>query len=162
MTFATFTNLIVSFLCAGVVLQSMRMMRNIREMKSGDLSETVKSLDRATAQARGVLAELKTVLSTDGAANVKTIASGESLRDELSLMVGIGNAVADRIMEAAAAADRQKEEAKAAKVAKAAKAADAALKEAGIKETKTELAAKPRRSRAAPAKATASVTTRLQ
>ncbi|HWW65150.1 MAG TPA: DUF6468 domain-containing protein [Sphingomonadaceae bacterium] len=111
MTFATFMNLVVAILCVAVVLQSMRMTRNIQAIKSGDLGETVKSLDNATAQAREVLAKLKDVLTTDGAANVRTIASGETLRDELSVMVGIGNAVAERIMEAAAAAGERKEEA---------------------------------------------------
>lgn len=134
MTFATFANLIVSLLCGAVVLQSVRMARSIREMKSGDLGETVKALDRATAEARGVLAQLKTVLSIDATANVKTIASGETLRDELSLMVGIGNAVADRIIEAAAAAERKKDE-----------VAQTARQTAG----KPELVAKPRRKRSA-------------
>jgi hypothetical protein len=136
MTFATFANLIVSILCAAVVWQSMRMARGIREMKSGDLGETVKALDRATAEARGVLGELKSVLSIDGAANVRTIASGETLRDELSLMVGIGNAVADRIIEAAAAGERKKDE-----------VAQAARKQ--MEEPRPGLVAKPRRKRGA-------------
>jgi hypothetical protein len=114
MTFATFTNLIVAVLCMAVVLQSLRMKRNIDIIKSGDMAEMIKSLDIATGQAREVLARLKDVLTTDGAANVRTIASGESLRDELSVMVGIGNAVAERIMEAAAAAEEQKKQALAA------------------------------------------------
>jgi hypothetical protein len=107
MTFASLTNLIVAALCLGVILQSARMIRNIRQVQTGDLGDTIKSLDRATAQARAVLAELKDVLLTDGAANARTIATGETLRDELSVMVGIGNAVADRIMEAASSDHRK-------------------------------------------------------
>lgn len=115
MTFAIFINLLLALLCAAVLVQSARMMRSFNAIRSGDLAETVKQLDRATAQARGVLAELKTILATDGAATTRTIASGETLRDELSVMVGIGNAVAERIMEAASnAGDRMKEEQKAA------------------------------------------------
>ncbi len=111
MTFATFTNLVLMLLCVAVLVQCARMMRSFNAIKSGDLGETVKQLDRATAQARGVLAELKTILATDGAATTRTIASGETLRDELSVMVGIGNAVAERIMDAAAnAGARMKEE----------------------------------------------------
>lgn len=114
MTFAIFINLLLALLCVAVLVQSARMMRSFNAIKSGDLAETVKQLDRATAQARGVLAELKTILATDGAATTRTIASGETLRDELSVMVGIGNAVAERIMEAASnAGDRMKEEQKA-------------------------------------------------
>jgi len=101
MTFASLTNLIVAALCTGVIFQSARMIRHVRQMQAGDLGDTIKSLDRATAQARAVLAELKDVLLTDGAANARTVATAETLRDELSVMVGIGNAVADRIMDAA-------------------------------------------------------------
>ncbi|NIJ34729.1 DUF6468 domain-containing protein [Sphingomonas oligoaromativorans] len=106
MTFASLTNIVVACLCLGVILQSVRMIRNIRLIQTGDLGDTIKSLDRATAQARAVLAELKDVLITDGAANARIIATGETLRDELSVMVGIGNAVADRIMEAASPGDQ--------------------------------------------------------
>lgn len=114
MTFATFTNILLMLLCVAVLVQSARMMRSFNAIKSGDLGETVRQLDRATAQARLVLAELKTILATDGAATSRTIASGESLRDELSVMVGIGNAVAERIMDAAAnAGERMKQEEKA-------------------------------------------------
>lgn len=102
MTFATFTNILLMALCVAVLVQSARMMRAFKAIKNGDLGETVKQLDRATAQARTVLGELKDILSTDGAASVRTIQSGETLRDELSVMVGIGNAVAERIMDAAA------------------------------------------------------------
>jgi hypothetical protein len=105
MSFAMLINIVVAVLCALVVLQSVRMMRNIRDMKAGNLGETVKSLDRATAQARQVLAELKVVLTNEGADNARAVQAGEALRDELSLMVGIGNAVADRIMEAASMAE---------------------------------------------------------
>lgn len=108
MTFASLTNIVVACLCLGVILQSVRMIRNIRLIQTGDLGDTIKSLDRATAQARAVLGELKDVLVTDGAANARIIATGETLRDELSVMVGIGNAVADRIMEAASPSDQHK------------------------------------------------------
>jgi hypothetical protein len=110
MTFASLTNLVVACLCLGVILQSVRMIRNIRLIQTGDLGDTIKSLDRATAQARAVLGELKDVLVTDGAANARTIATGETLRDELSVMIGIGNAVADRIMDAASSDQHRKAE----------------------------------------------------
>jgi hypothetical protein len=138
MTFAIFTNLIVAGLCVAVVLQSVRMMRNIQAIKSGDLADTVKALDRATAQARQVLGELKDVLTTDGAANARTITSGETLRDELSVMVGIGNAVAERIMEAAAAAGEHKRE---QEVVAAAAAKRAPRRRAPAKPAKADTAA---------------------
>ena len=107
MTFATFTNVALMLLCVAVLVQCARMMRSFNAIKSGDLAQTVKSLDNATAQARTVLAELKDLLATDGAANARAIASGEALRDELSMMIGIGNSVAERIMEASASANER-------------------------------------------------------
>lgn len=109
MSFATVSDLALGLLCVAVLVQNLRVMRNFQAIRSGDLGATVQSLDRATAQARAVLADLKQILATDGAANARAIASGESLRDELSVMVGIGNAVAERIMEAAARAGEAKE-----------------------------------------------------
>ena len=44
-----------------------------------------------------------TVTLTEGAANAHAVARGEEIRDELSVMVGIANAVVERIMEAAEA-----------------------------------------------------------
>lgn len=114
MIFATLTNLILIILCVAVLVQSARLLRSFHVIKSGDLGETVKSLDRATAQARAVLAELKDILSVDGAANARTIASGASLREELSVMVGIGNAVAERIMDAASTKGPRRNDAKTA------------------------------------------------
>ncbi|WP_380874019.1 hypothetical protein ACFB49_45300 [Sphingomonas sp. DBB INV C78] len=144
MTFATFINILLMLLCVAVLVQSARMIRSFDAIKSGDLGETVKQLDNATAQARAVLAELKTILATDGAASVRTIQSGESLRDELSVMVGIGNAVAERIMDAAAVAGERSKESEAAAPAKAprkrAVAAPAKPKRARTKPTPAEAA----------------------
>lgn len=109
MIFATLTNLVLIGLCIAVVVQNIRVMRRFRDIKKGDLGNMVQALDRSTVQARMVLDELKDILSIDGAANARTIASGESLREELSVMVGIGNAVAERIMEAAANASERKQ-----------------------------------------------------
>ncbi|HEX7852880.1 MAG TPA: DUF6468 domain-containing protein [Sphingobium sp.] len=104
MTFVSVTNILLCLLCVGVLVQSARMLRSFRAVRTGDLSETVKQLDRSTDQARQVLSDLRRVLSNEGQASAHALASAESLRDELSLMVGIGNAVAERIAEAAEAA----------------------------------------------------------
>lgn len=103
MTFVTLSNLILMPLCVAVIAQSMRMMKSIRDMRASALGDSVTQLDRATGQARAVLMELKSLLATDVVVQNRSIAHGEALRDELSVMVGIGNAVAERIMEAAAA-----------------------------------------------------------
>lgn len=103
MTFVTFSNLVLMLLCVAVIVQSIRLTRSFQAIRSSALNDSVAQLDRATGQAKAVLAELKTLLSTDGVAQTRAIRDGEALRDELSVMVGIGNAVAERIMEAVAA-----------------------------------------------------------
>ena len=99
MSFAVFTNLIVILLCAAVLVQSVRMMRSFRAVKDGGLQSVVEALDKSTAQARAVLSDLKDTLRTDAAANARVVAEGEAMREELAVMVGIANAVAERIME---------------------------------------------------------------
>lgn len=108
MTFVIFSNLILMLLCVAVIVQTLRMAKGIRDIRSSSLNESVTQLDRATGQARAVLTELKALLATDATAQSRAIADGEALRDELSLMVGIGNAVAERIMEAATAQNEAK------------------------------------------------------
>lgn len=102
MTFATLSNFILMLLCLAVIAQSVRMAKSVREIRSSPLDKSVAQLDRATGHAQAVLNELKALLATDVLAQGRVISSAEALRDELSVMVGIGNAVAERIMEAAA------------------------------------------------------------
>jgi len=99
MTFATFTNIIVIVIGAAVLVQSVRMMRSIQAVKEAGLKQMVEALDKATAQARLVLADMKDTLRTEGAANARTVAEGETIRDELTVMIGIANAAAERMLE---------------------------------------------------------------
>jgi len=108
MTFVTFSNAIMMLLCVAVIVQTLRMGKSIRDLRSTSLSDSVVQLERATGQAKMVLGELKTLLATDVMAQSRGAASGEELRDELSVMIGIGNSVADRIMEAVAAQNELK------------------------------------------------------
>lgn len=100
MNTATVINLSLIPLCTAVMVQGWRIDRRMRAFRNAPLTEGVASLERATAQARAVLGELKRVLATDGMAQARTIADAEAMRDELADMVGIGNAVADRILSA--------------------------------------------------------------
>lgn len=108
MTFVTFSNAITMLLCVAVIVQTLRLGRSIGDLRSASLSDSVKQLERATGQAKMVLGELKTLLATDVMAQSRGATSGEELRDELSVMIGIGNSVADRIMEAVAAQNEAK------------------------------------------------------
>ena len=99
MTFATLTNIILILLCGAVLVQSVRMMRSFETVKNGGLKDTVEALDKATSQARLVLGDLKDTLRSEGAATARSVAKGEEMREELTVMVGIANAVAERIVQ---------------------------------------------------------------
>ena len=118
MTFATLTNIVLILLCGAVLVQSVRMMRSFETMKKGGLKEVVEALDKATAQARHVLGDLKETLRTEGAANARTVAKGEEMREELVMMVGIANAVAERIVQTVETAPKSPQAAKAETKAK--------------------------------------------
>lgn len=106
MSFATLANIVTAVFCLAVLVQSVRMMRALRAMKDGDLREVVEALDRSTAQARGVLSELKAALG-DCARSENALGQGRELADELGVMIGIANASAERLMEAADGANRR-------------------------------------------------------
>lgn len=101
MTFATISNLVLTALCIVVVVQSLRMVKGIQAIRASSLDQGVAQLDAATARAGDVLTELKDVLGSVSAGQNRAIAEAQALRDELSVVVGIGNAVAERIVEAA-------------------------------------------------------------
>lgn len=101
MGFATFVNIITAIFCFAVLVQSLRMMRSLDAVKDAGaaLPQMIKGLDTATGQASKVLAELKETLTIDGSANAHVLSQAMEIRDELSVMVGIANATADRLVE---------------------------------------------------------------
>jgi hypothetical protein len=101
MSISTAINLALVLLCLCVLVQSIRIDRRIRALRASHLDDAVDKLDRATHQARLVLADLKFVLSTEATTQANAVAAAETLRDELSVMVDIGNSTAERIMDAA-------------------------------------------------------------
>mgnify|MGYP001304123467 CR=1 FL=1 len=102
MGFATFVNIITVIFCLAVLVQSVRMMRSLEAVKGAGaaLPQMVQGLEAATEQAGKVLADLKETLRTDGSANAQVLAQAVEIRDELSIMVGVANATADRLLEA--------------------------------------------------------------
>lgn len=100
MTFSTFTNVITMLFCAAVLVQSVRLMRLLRAVKGTDFGTMVTALDASTAQAKAVLADLQDTLRIDCAANERVIATGAAMREELTVMSGIADAVAERILVA--------------------------------------------------------------
>ncbi|WP_404367671.1 hypothetical protein AB5I39_13255 [Sphingomonas sp. MMS24-J45] len=100
MSFATLTDIVTMLFCTAVLVQSVRLIRALRAMKGDDFGAMVKALDKATAEAREVLDELRETLRVDCAANARVIATGTAMREELTVMAGIADAVAERIVEA--------------------------------------------------------------
>ena len=100
MTFATATNILTIVLCIGVLVQSMRMSRHLKAMKSAGLSEMVAALDHSTTQARLIVAELRTLLRGEGASQLRSIEKGKEITDELNVIIGIADAAAERIIGA--------------------------------------------------------------
>lgn len=111
MTLPWITNVALIVLSLGVLVQTARLMVLFRRFKQSGLSETITALEQATHSAQIVLDNLKTVLSVEARAQAATGASAAqmrnelgALRDELSVMVEVGNSVAERIETAASAA----------------------------------------------------------
>ncbi|HUD30089.1 MAG TPA: DUF6468 domain-containing protein [Novosphingobium sp.] len=101
MSASTAINLALVVLCLCVLVQSIRIDRRIRALRDSHLDDAVDKLDRSTQQARLVLADLKFVLSTEATTQANAVGAAEAMREELAVMVDIGNSVAERIMDAA-------------------------------------------------------------
>lgn len=107
MSFTAFTNIITILFCLAVLIQSVRMMRSLDQVRESQLDRTVGALDTATTKARSVLSEMKLILSTEGTANARTLNEARDVREELNVMVGIANSMAERLIEAASAGSRK-------------------------------------------------------
>jgi hypothetical protein len=106
MSFATTVNIAAILLCLAVLVQSIRLMRALDAIKAGGLAPMVAGLEAATAEARRVLGHLTVLMRGDLAITAQTLDDGKAILDELAVMTGIGNAIAERIVEAAAAGNR--------------------------------------------------------
>lgn len=123
MNFATFANIVTMLFCIAVLVQSVRMMRSLKAVKEGALTDVVTALDKSTGQARAVLSELKMTLA-ECANQGRVLDEAKEMAEELGVMIGIANASAERLVEASSQANRAAAEA--AEAAEAADAADAA------------------------------------
>lgn len=100
MNLALFANVLTILFCTAVLVQSVRMMRSLRTVKDGALTQVVQALEKATGQARAVLSDMKTTLGTDCAQHARLVEQARALRDELSVMTGIADAACERIVNA--------------------------------------------------------------
>lgn len=106
MTFATVTNVATMILCIAVLIQAVRLMRALDTVKGGALTDVVRALEISTGEARRVLDHLSDLLRGDVAVTARTLTEGKSMIEELTVMTGIANAIAERIVEAAGSANR--------------------------------------------------------
>lgn len=105
MNFALLANVLTMIFCMAVLVQSVRMMRSLRTVKDGALTEVVTALEKATAGARSVLSEMKATLGTDCAQHARLVEQARGLRDELSDMIGIADAACERVVNAVSLAN---------------------------------------------------------
>ncbi len=108
MSIALLANVLTIILCLAVLVQSVRMMRSLRTVKDGALTQVVDALDKATSQARIVLSDMKRTLGTDCAEHARLVERASELRDELNVMTGIADAAAERIVNAVGLANAQR------------------------------------------------------
>jgi ABC-type transporter Mla subunit MlaD len=106
MTFAVVTNIATMILCIAVLVQAVRLMRALDTVKGGALRDVVVALDSSTNEARRVLGKLTELLRGDVADTTRTLSEGKAMIEELTVMVGIANAIAERIVDAAGASNR--------------------------------------------------------
>jgi hypothetical protein len=104
MSFATVTNIATMILCIAVLIQAVRLMRALETVRGGALTEMIAALDVSTLEARRVLARLTELMRGDLATTSRTLVEGKAMVEELAIMTGIANAVAERIVDAASAA----------------------------------------------------------
>ncbi|MET0309663.1 MAG: DUF6468 domain-containing protein [Sphingomonas sp.] len=100
MSLAILANMLTIILCMAVLVQSVRMMRSLRTVKDGALTDVVGALEKATAQARAVLSDMKATLGTECAQHARLVGQARDLRDELSDMIGIADSACERIVNA--------------------------------------------------------------
>lgn len=103
MSFATTINIVTIILCCAVLVQCARMTRSLQAFREADLPGTAAALDLATGEARRVLREISDLLSSEADPRVRSLEEARGIADELAVMIGIANATADRLLDAARA-----------------------------------------------------------
>ena len=105
MTYAIMSQLLLGILCVGVMVQTVRLMRRLALIADGRLGEAVSALDSATREARTVLSGLRQALGGDGAAVARDVMAARALSEELRVMIGIADAMAERLAESGSSSE---------------------------------------------------------
>ncbi len=102
MSVAMTINLVTIFLCLAVLVQSLRMMRALQAVRAPDFAAMIAGLDQAAGQAGLVLAGLRSVLAGDVAVAATKLETAAALRDELTMLIDLAEARAERLVAASA------------------------------------------------------------
>lgn len=150
MTLAVVSNILTMIFCIAVLVQSVRLMRAFDAVKGGALTDVVSALNVSTGEARRVLGSLTDLLRGDVAITARTISEGKAMIEELAVMTGIANAIAERIIDAAGSSNRPLLTSRMAKIAGSPPASDKeSTADANIAGQKPKTARRPRRSKQA-------------
>lgn len=111
MTTGQVTSMILIVLCSGVMFQTLRLTRLLRAMRPSEFAKVIAPIDQSTAASRAMLDELRLSLAAEAEEQAATLESSlkvrrelDALREELSIIIGVGDSVADRITAAISAA----------------------------------------------------------
>lgn len=151
MSFSVLVNLLTMLLCGAVTIQSLRMMRSLKALRQGDLGQMVAALDKASVTARIILCDLKGTLAQCGDRKAD-VGRAAALAEELSMMIELADARAERLATAAplpAPPTRPARPRGKAPTGTKEKAAKTARVEASAKPSGRERAAAPRLAKAA-------------
>ncbi|MBZ6379232.1 hypothetical protein B5C34_08820 [Pacificimonas flava] len=95
---ATFTSVLTILFCTAVLVQAVRLDRRLKLIQSAENGKMVQALDEAARRAEAATEALRDLLRNEGARLQGDIGRGKDMADELTVMVGLADAAADRIL----------------------------------------------------------------
>ncbi len=100
-------DLLVAVLLLATIVWAVRLDRRLKELRdgAGGMRALVGELSQATQRAEAAIAGLKDAARGSGAELARSAAKAEALREELTLLVGAGEGLADRLAARSRAAD---------------------------------------------------------
>ena len=91
------TSILTILFCAAVLVQSVRLDRALRAVQTAEHGRMVETLDEATRRAETAVRALRDLLAAEGSELQRQVGRSRELSDELSVMVGLADAAAERV-----------------------------------------------------------------
>ncbi|KQN90030.1 hypothetical protein ASE95_15045 [Sphingomonas sp. Leaf231] len=111
MTTAQITSMVLIVLCIGVMFQSARLTWLLRQMRPSEFAKIIAPIDQSTAASRRVLDDLLRSLAAESEEQAAMIEKSLKMRreldalcEEMTIIIGVGDSLADRITGAVNAA----------------------------------------------------------